>query len=136
MDTELLRTVLETVPAGRWTAYADVVDAVGAPHPATRRLNQRLIRDGLPNAHRVLKSDGRVAPTALGAPDEVRAKLDAEGVTFDERDRALAGQRFRPERGAPPPTAPDRPRPGRARARPRGASSGRRRRSSWPAGRA
>jgi len=101
MDTDLLRTVLATVPAGRWTAYSDVVDAIGAPPAAARRLNQRLIRDELPNAHRVLKGDGRVALTALGAPDEVRAKLDEEGLAFDDRGRASQDARFRPERVAP-----------------------------------
>ena len=96
MDIERLLSLLDDVPAGHWISYADLAVAAGGSLASARRVNAVLRKHGHPNAHRVLKSDGAIAPTALGNPDKVRRALKREGLKFAD-GRAPQEARIRPE---------------------------------------
>lgn len=96
MDSERLHALILAIPSGRWVSYGDVADALGTRgYRGAVSLNQRLSDMDPLGAHRVLRTDGRVGHDALGDPDGVRLRLEAEGVEFDDLGRATQEARLR-----------------------------------------
>jgi alkylated DNA nucleotide flippase Atl1 len=93
------------LPEGRWTTYGDLADAIGAPGRA-RHVARALARgDGIPNAHRVLRSTGRVAAGFrtgdCGGPEVARRMLEGEGMRFGPSGAADPARRWLPPAPVP-----------------------------------
>ena len=91
---DLMVKALAALPEGSWTTYGDLAALIGtAPQPVGNRLRAAPAA----NAHRVLQAEGTVSPGFQwpdGRTDDPLALLTAEGVKFDEYQKADPAQRI------------------------------------------
>ncbi|MFT2816822.1 DUF262 domain-containing protein [Leifsonia sp. A12D58] len=95
-DWSPLHTILESLPEGHWTSYGNLANAIGT---AAQPLGQHITNcPQCTNAHRVLKSDGSIAPNFVWAdPSDQRRPIEmlrGEGVRITngqaDRDQELS----------------------------------------------
>ena len=95
--------VMAEIPTGYWMSYQDLAVAAGGSPRAGMAMGQYLARhENLPPGcvHRVLRSDGRISEGFegdIGGPEEVKALLESEGLTFDLVSRADSDRRWSPD---------------------------------------
>lgn len=94
-DWSDLHQLLTELPAGKWTTYKDLADAIGSSPIA---VGQHIARcSDCVNGYRVLASTRKVSDGfAWGEDDrddDPRVLLEQEGVTFDDSGRANPGLR-------------------------------------------
>jgi alkylated DNA nucleotide flippase Atl1 len=86
------------IQPGEWATYGDISRAVQGDHKAARGVGRAAVtQPDFPAPWRVLNTDGLIHPNWRDAegrgPEEARRRLRAEGVQFDEDNRAR--QEFR-----------------------------------------
>lgn len=98
VDRAALRRACEAIPTGRWTTYGDLAEAIGVPGAAQSVAGVIASDESMANAHRVLRSSGRISPgwgTADGAgPEVARQRLEEEGLSFGDGDVADPSRRW------------------------------------------
>jgi alkylated DNA nucleotide flippase Atl1 len=105
LDLEKAAAFIASVPRGRWTSYGDVAAAGGAPRGAMGVGSWLPSAGGdIPHVYRVLNHKGEIIggfipehPTLPHDAEQVRHRLEKEGLAFDQNGRALAAARWRPE---------------------------------------
>ncbi|MGY1637897.1 DUF262 domain-containing protein [Geodermatophilus sp. SYSU D00742] len=82
-DWSLLRRACAAIPLGSWTTYGDMAELIGS-HPVP--VGAHLATQPVPNAWRVLSSEGKISPQFRWADpertDDPIDVLSAEGVAF------------------------------------------------------
>jgi alkylated DNA nucleotide flippase Atl1 len=102
IDFERAKEIMAEIPPGYWMSYQQLAVAAGGSPAAGMAMGQYLARevDLPPNCvHRVLRSNRTVSDQwegEIGGPEEARALLENEGLSFDELGRADAGRRWVP----------------------------------------
>lgn len=96
-DWSDLHKLLSELPAGRWTTYKDLADAIGSSPIA---VGQHIARCAdCVNGYRVLASTRKVSEGFTWSDedrdDDPRALLEQEGVRFDDAGRADPASRHR-----------------------------------------
>jgi alkylated DNA nucleotide flippase Atl1 len=101
IDRVAMREFCRRIPRGRWTTYGNVAEAIGVPGAAQSVAGVIATDDAVENAHRVLRSTGRISPgwsaSDGGGPDVARRRLEEEGVRFGPGDVADPLLRWDPQ---------------------------------------
>jgi alkylated DNA nucleotide flippase Atl1 len=98
-NASLYAAMAAHVRPGEWTTYGDLSVAVRGDVRGARAVGRAAAAmDGFPNAHRVLREGGRIAPAWVDGrgrgPEECRHRLRREGIRF-------LGERADPRRRVP-----------------------------------
>jgi alkylated DNA nucleotide flippase Atl1 len=99
VDRDALRNACSAIPAGRWTTYGDLAEAIGVRGAAQSVAGVISSDQSVPNAHRVLRSSGQISPgwstTDGGGPEVARQRLEEEGLNFDAAGAADSSRRWK-----------------------------------------